>query len=60
MFQVILQATIKNLRSKMKLPKPSLNKDEKDHQSKDKTGLILVLFLVGSILIFSIFNNLTK
>ena len=60
MFQVILQATIRNLRSKMKLPKPSLSKDKKDHQSKDKTGLILILFLVGSILMFAMFNNLTN
>jgi hypothetical protein len=60
MFQVILQATIRNLRSKMKLPRPGLSKDEKDHQSKDKTGLILILFLVGSILMFAMFNNLTN
>jgi len=60
MFQVILQATIKNLRSKMQLPKPGISRDEKRHQPKDKTGLILVLFLVGSILIFSMFNNLTN
>lgn len=43
----------------MKLPKAGVSKDEKNNQSKDKTSLILVLFLIGSILVFSMFNNLT-
>jgi hypothetical protein len=60
MFQVVVQSAMRQLKSKLRLPAPPTQSTEtgKKLESKDKTGLILVLAIGGGILMMAIFSNL--
>ena len=60
MFQVVVQSAMRQLRSKLRLPAPptSSPENEKKSESKDKTGLILILMIGGGILMLAMFSNL--
>jgi hypothetical protein len=60
MFQVVVQSAMRQLRSKLRLPAPptSSPETEKKSESKDKTGLILILMIGGGILMLAMFSNL--
>jgi chemotaxis response regulator CheB len=60
MFQVVVQSTMRQLKSRLRLPAPptiSTGTDKKS-KSKDRTGLILVLSIGGGVLLMAIFSNL--
>jgi hypothetical protein len=58
MFQVVVQSAIRNLKSKFKLPSPPSANAPKEE--KDKTGFILIVFLLASIFLLAVFSNLAK
>jgi len=61
MFQVVVQSAMRLLKSKkIRLPAPPSNTSEADKkfESKDKTGLILILMIGGGILLLVMFSNL--
>ena len=60
MFQVVVQSAMRQLRSKLRLPAPPTSSPgtEKKSESKDKTGLILILMIGGGILLLAMFSNL--
>ena len=60
MFQVVVQSAMRQLRSKLRLlaPPTSSPGTEKKSESKDKTGLILILMIGGGILLLAMFSNL--
>jgi hypothetical protein len=61
MFQVVVQSAMRLLKSKkLRLPVPPTNASEtdKNSESKDKTGLILILMIGGGILLMAMFSNL--
>ena len=60
MFQVIVQSALRQLKSKLRLPKPppSATDFNKKPEHKDKTGLILILMIGGGILLMAMFSNL--
>ena len=60
MFQVVVQSAMRQLKSKLRLTAPPTQSTEtgKKPESKDKTGLILVLAIGGGILMMAIFSNL--
>ena len=61
MFQVVVQSAMRLLKSKkFRLPPPRADASETDkkYESKDKTGLILILMIGGGVLLMAIFSNL--
>ena len=61
MFQVVVQSAMRLLKSKkFRLPPPPTDTSEVDkkYESKDKTGLILILMIGGGILLMAMFSNL--
>jgi hypothetical protein len=60
MFQVVVQSAMRQLRSKLRLPKPPSNSSEtsKKSQSKDRIGFILLLMIGGGVLLLAMFSNL--
>ncbi len=60
MFQVVVQSAMRQLKSKLRLPDPPTQSTEtvKKPESKDKTGLILILAIGGGILLMAMFSNL--
>ena len=60
MFQVVVQSAMRQLKSKLRLPTPPTNSSESDKksESKDRTGLILILMIGGGILLMAMFSNL--
>jgi len=60
MFQVVVQSAMRLLKSKkFRLPAPPANTSEdKKYESKDKTGLILILIIGGGIFLMAMFSNL--
>ena len=60
MFQVVIQSALRQMKSKVRLPAPpQAGQSAPDSfKSKDKTSLILILFLIGTILILAVFSNL--
>ncbi|MFY9127514.1 MAG: hypothetical protein WAO82_02420 [Limnohabitans sp.] len=60
MFQVVVQSAMRQLKSKLRLPAPPTQSTEtvKKPESKDKTGLILILAIGGGILLMAMFSNL--
>ena len=65
MFQVVIQAALRNLKSKLKLRPPNANayakpeaKDSED--KKDLTSFILKIFLAASIILLVFFTNITR
>lgn len=65
MFQVVIQAALRNLKSKLKLRPPNANayakpeaKDPED--KKDLTSFILKIFLAASIILLVFFTNITR
>ena len=60
MFQVVVQSAMRQLKSKLRLPAPPTQSTEtvKKTESKDKTGLILILAIGGGILLMAMFSNL--
>ena len=61
MFQVVVQSAMRLLKSKkLRLPVPPTISSETDkkYESKDKTGLILILMIGGGILMLAMFSNL--
>ena len=63
MFQVVVQSAMRLLKSKkIRLPAPptSASETDKKYESKDKTGLILILMIGGGILLMAMFSNLSS
>ena len=60
MFQVVIQSALRQMKSKLRLPAPPRSGEgaPDSFKSKDKSSLILVLFLIGSILLLAVFSNL--
>lgn len=61
MFQVVVQSAMRLLKSKkFRLPPPRTDASETDkkYESKDKTGLILILMIGGGIFLMAMFSNL--
>ena len=61
MFQVVVQSAMRLLKlKKIRLPAPPTNASETDkkYESKDKTGLILILMIGGGLLLLVMFSNL--
>ena len=61
MFQVVVQSAMRLLKSKkFRLPSPPTDTSEVDkkYESKDKTGLILILTIGGGVLLMAMFSNL--
>ena len=61
MFQVVVQSAMRLLKSnKFRLPPPPTvaSETDKKYESKDKTGLILILMIAGGILLLAMFSNL--
>ena len=61
MFQVVVQSAIRNLKSRLKLPpQPSVNDASDKPPEKDKTGFILIIFLMASVFLLFVFGNIGK
>jgi hypothetical protein len=63
MFQVVVQSAMRLLKSKkFRLPPPRADASETDkkYESKDKTGLILILMIGGGVLLMAMFSNLPR
>jgi chemotaxis response regulator CheB len=60
MFQAVVQSAMRQLKAKLRLPKPPTSSPgtEKKSEPKDKTGLILILMIGGGILMLAMFSNL--
>lgn len=60
MFQVVVQSAMRQLKSKLRLPAPpnSSSETDKKSESKDRTGLILILMIGGGVLLMAMFSNL--
>ncbi len=62
MFQVVIQSVLRQMKSKLRLPAPPQAgedaPDSSESKSKDKSSLILILFLIGTILLLAVFGNL--
>jgi chemotaxis response regulator CheB len=60
MFQVVVQSAMRQLKSKLRLPAPPTSPSETDKksESKDRTGLILILMIGGGVLLMAMFSNL--
>ena len=59
MIQVVIQSAVRQLKSKLRLPPPNKEVEtENKSESKDRTGLILILGVGGSLLLLAIFSNL--
>ena len=63
MYQVVVQSAMRLLKSKkLRLPTPPSTSSEPDkkYESKDKTGLILILAIGGALFLMAMFSNLTS
>lgn len=62
MLQVVIQSTMRQLKSKLKLSASPSNSEAHmtPGENQDRTGFILALALVGGILLFAIFSNLPR
>ena len=62
MFQVVVQSAMRQLKSKLRLPKPPSNSTEtsKKSEPKDRIGFILLLMIGGGVLMLAMFSNLPK
>jgi hypothetical protein len=60
MFQVVVQSAMRQLKSRLRLPAPPTISTETDKKSepKDRTGLILALFIGSGVLLMTMFANL--
>ena len=60
MFQVVVQSAMRQLKSKLRLPKPPSNSSEtsKKFEPKDRIGFILLLMIGGGVLLLAMFSNL--
>ena len=60
MFQVVVQSAMRQLKSKLRLPAlpTSSSETDKKSESKDRTGLILILMIGGGVLLMAMFSNL--
>jgi hypothetical protein len=60
MFQVVIQSALRQMKSRLRLPAPPQAGEGAPDSSKpkDKSSLILILFLMGTILLLAVFSNL--
>ena len=61
MFQVVVQSAMRLLKSKkFRLPPPPTvaSETDKKYESKDKTGLNLILMIGGGVFLMAMFSNL--
>lgn len=60
MFQVVIQSALRQMKSRLRLPAPPQAGEGASDPSKpkDKSSLILILFLMGTILLLAVFSNL--